>query len=55
MQQFEDMLPGGGLIVDVASVICGMFFAVIGLSAVARKMLRKWFHKEQVSPTAWYD
>jgi hypothetical protein len=54
MQQFEDMLPGG-LIVDVAPVICGAIFAVIGVSAVTRKMLRKWFHKEQVRPTAWYD
>ena len=55
MQQLKG-LAVGGLIVVIGPAICGVFwFAVIGMAAVARKMLRKWFHKEPVRPTAWYD
>jgi hypothetical protein len=55
LQQLKG-LTAGGLVVVVVPVICAMFwFAVIGISAMAGKMIRKWFHKEPVRPTAWYD
>jgi hypothetical protein len=55
MQQLKG-LTAGGLVVVVVPVICAMFwFAVIGILAMAGKMLHKWFHKELVRPTAWYD
>jgi hypothetical protein len=55
MQQLKG-LTAGGLVVVVMPMVCAMFwFAVIGIVAVTRKMLRKWFHKEHVCPTTWYD
>ncbi len=54
-QQLEG-LAGGGLVVVVVPVICGvLWFVVIGGAAVTCKMLRKWLHKEHARPTTWYD
>jgi hypothetical protein len=44
-------LSAGGLVV-VAPLLYGVFwFAVIGISV----RLRRWLHKEPISPVAWYD
>ena len=45
-------LSAGGLVVVVAPLLCSVFwFAILGLLVV----LRRWLHKEPISPVAWYD